>query len=486
MTNDEMQIRAAAEELLGSSINSQRSSCTQHSIARTPDIVLSEDLIAGMTQNGRISNVRRFFCLFVTFDLLLIFLMWLICTMIAGESLKTAFIEQVVHYHIKTSLFDIVMAAVCRFTVLLLFYAMLHLNHWIIVAISTATTSAFLITKVFLFDWTICSQPVFQVLLIISSFVLAWAEAWFFDFRVIPQETQARNWFRVHTDAERAPLLHAVTSESRQYSSVEPGNFFTPMDSPDLSDNEELFAKKPQVGQRRLSRTSGISSSASLPPLTPDRVEEYKAKATTLLKECYDLLTSWDWQIESTRSDGDVVLYMERPKPQGKIFRIIGTVDCPANVLVNQLFDGVETSTTWNKLVSESKKLQQIDENTDIVYQTTCPRGGGIIGARDFVILRHRNRCGKFYISSGISVPLASLPIPKNVIRGENGISCWAAEELPDDEGKCRFTWILNTNLKGWLPQNIVEKSMTHALIDFMSYLRKHVDKTQNGHKTFA
>ena len=86
------------------------------------------------------------------------------------------------------------------------------------VQISTATTCAFLIAKVFLFDvsifeilmyylyyylflfnilwfqWTSANQPVFQVLLILTSFVLAWAEAWFFDFRVIPQETQARNW----------------------------------------------------------------------------------------------------------------------------------------------------------------------------------------------------------------------------------------------------------------------------------------------------
>jgi len=81
MTEDE-QARMAAEALLSGSINSQRSSVTQRSITRTPDIVLSEDLIAGARQNGRMSNVRRFFCLFVTFDLFFTFLMWLICIMV--------------------------------------------------------------------------------------------------------------------------------------------------------------------------------------------------------------------------------------------------------------------------------------------------------------------------------------------------------------------------------------------------------------------
>lgn len=82
MADDERQIRIAAEAILSGSINSQRSSVTQHSITRTPDIVLSEDLIAGARHNGRMSHVRRSFCLFVTFDLLLTSLMWLICTMV--------------------------------------------------------------------------------------------------------------------------------------------------------------------------------------------------------------------------------------------------------------------------------------------------------------------------------------------------------------------------------------------------------------------
>lgn len=33
---------------------------------------------------------------------------------IAGESLNTAFVNQVIHYHIKTSLFDIVVSIFCH------------------------------------------------------------------------------------------------------------------------------------------------------------------------------------------------------------------------------------------------------------------------------------------------------------------------------------------------------------------------------------
>ena len=40
---------------------------------------LHEAVIAGSTTNGRMSAVRRFFCLFVTFDLMFTTLLWIIC-----------------------------------------------------------------------------------------------------------------------------------------------------------------------------------------------------------------------------------------------------------------------------------------------------------------------------------------------------------------------------------------------------------------------
>lgn len=40
---------------------------------------LSEDVIAGSVRDGKMSAVRRFFCLFVTFDLLFTMLLWVIC-----------------------------------------------------------------------------------------------------------------------------------------------------------------------------------------------------------------------------------------------------------------------------------------------------------------------------------------------------------------------------------------------------------------------
>lgn len=45
--------------------------------------LVNEDYIAGYTQDGQMSTVRRFFCLFVIFDLFFISMLWFICIMVS-------------------------------------------------------------------------------------------------------------------------------------------------------------------------------------------------------------------------------------------------------------------------------------------------------------------------------------------------------------------------------------------------------------------
>ncbi|PNF43451.1 hypothetical protein B7P43_G11487, partial [Cryptotermes secundus] len=229
--NVDQQIRAAAEALLTSSASSPQP---------TPHL--------RMRRNGHMSAVRRFFCLFVTFDLLFTCLMWLIIILLNGDDIVSALSKQIVRYDIHTSLFDIVMAAASRFIFLLLFYGFLYICHWWVIALTTAGTCAFLIGKVFLYSWTSANQPVFQVLLVLISFVLSWGEAWFFDFQVLPHELQAMEYMQAFSscpESERAPLLRNYLQNLHRIDDYTEsiGNFYSPVDSPQrmlgYSDDED-------------------------------------------------------------------------------------------------------------------------------------------------------------------------------------------------------------------------------------------------------
>ena len=103
-----------------------------------------------------------------------------------------------------------------------------------------------------------------DVALVLLSFILAWGEMWFFDFRVIPLETKAREVLASYgwlSSNERTPLIRSGDSAGsrriQQYmgsgatASVSEYNFYSPQDTPGHSDDEDWdvegnMANRPQ------------------------------------------------------------------------------------------------------------------------------------------------------------------------------------------------------------------------------------------------
>lgn len=470
MSVSEREIRNVAEVLLtGSHSNqSQLPSVPSHSRQLSPYHYYAsyslhdEDVYVGMSRNNKMSVVRRFFCLLVTFDLLLTGLMWLMCMMlVSGGDIVVSFTSQVVHYHIQTSLFDIVMAATSRFTILLLFYALFRSSHWCAIAITTAGTCAFLIAKVFVFDWAKASQPTFQVMLILVSFVLAWGEAWFLDFRVFSQEMKAKECLlssTMYQESERNPVVRNFISNlpGSRDNPESIANFYSPLESPQDSDDE--------CGAGHI--TSGAKH----------QHQDYSRRGRDILDSAWSLINCPDWQLEKATPEGDTVHSKSIPKGP-KVFRLTAKVHLPAKLLLNQLFDHIEEMPSWNPTVIESERLEIIDNQTDITYQVSAAGGGGVVTSRDFVVLRHWEYKDNAYVSASASVVYPKKPQSKQYIRGENHPGCWVMKPIPGEENWCSFQWLLNTNLNGWLPQYVVDSAFTNVMLEFLVHLRTYAEK---------
>ncbi|XP_034559525.1 STARD3 N-terminal-like protein [Notolabrus celidotus] len=185
-----------------------------------------------------ISDVRRTFCLFVTFDLLFITLLWII-ELNANGGIQKQLDEEVLHYDYRASFFDIFLLAVFRFATLILAYAVCKLRHWWAIAITTAASCAFLIVKVILSK--LLSKGTFGYLLPIISFMLAWIETWLLDFKVLPQEAEDENGYLSIMDAtERAPLMGPGP--------LSDGQFYSPPESVADSDEDLDDKHDPEKG----------------------------------------------------------------------------------------------------------------------------------------------------------------------------------------------------------------------------------------------
>ncbi|XP_045782884.1 uncharacterized protein LOC123879272 [Maniola jurtina] len=460
------QIREAAESLLSSVTIPASYRNMSHSQSVN---LVTEDFVAGHRPQGRMSSVRRFFCLFVTFDLLFTSLMWLICVMMKGETLIQIFDREILHYSIKVSLFDIVIVAILRFLMLILFYAILYINNWSVIALSTGGTCAFLIGKVFVYDWPDASQPVYQVFLILTSFTLAWGEAWFLDFRVLPQEFQAKEFMGQAGPSERAPLLRASRPPRASTHGESTVNWFSPVETPEASPR----LRRP--GEQII--------------LTQDQIDEYKALAEESMHNAFKTIHLPNWRLEKRGVQKGDVVESTQSEQFGKVYRFTGVVDCPATFMYEEFKNNLTKLPEWNPTILKSELIKEIGPGIDLSYQITAGGGRGIIAPRDFIILRRSaalNKEGQIdetnpycYITSGVSVQVPGYPPAKDFVRGHNKVGCWCLtpKAVETAEGKIEqkaiFQWLMCCDLKGKIPQFVLDAAFATVMLDYIVHVRK-------------
>ncbi|XP_033618913.1 stAR-related lipid transfer protein 3 [Fukomys damarensis] len=394
-----------------------------------------------------ISDVRRTFCLFVTFDLLFISLLWII-ELNTNTGIRKNLEQEIIHYRFKTSFFDIFILAFFRFSGLLLGYAVLRLRHWWVIAVTTLVSSAFLIVKVILSE--LLSKGAFGYLLPIVSFVLAWLETWFLDFKVLPQEAEEERWYLAAQAAvARGPLLFPRT--------LSEGQFYSPPES---------FAGEGEEGAGPVP--------AGLPGDSRQEREYVRQgrEATAVVEQI--LAQEEDWTLEKKNEYGDAVYTVEVPY-HGKTFILKTFLPCPAELVYQEVILQPERMVLWNKTVTACQVLQRIEDSTVVSYDVSAGAAGGVVSPRDFVNVRRIERRRDRYLSSGIATTHCAKPPTHRYVRGENGPGGFVVLKSASNPSVCTFVWILNTDLKGHLPRYLIHQSLAATMLEFTFHLRQHV-----------
>lgn len=387
----------------------------------------------------------------MTFDLLFISLLWLI-ELNTASSIKENMKEEVMHYNFKSSFFDIFLLALFRFLVLLVGYAALRLRHWWVIAISTLVSSAFLIVKVILSE--LLNKGAFGYLLPIVSFVIAWLETWFLDFKVLPQEAEEENYYlAARCSVARGPLLFS--------GALSDGQFYSPPESAAGSDDsdDEL------LGKRQLT----------------DEERQYVQQGKAAMEMVDQILAEEEnWTFEKCSEVGDTVHSLETPH-YGKIFILKAVIQCSAEIIYQELMLQPEKMVLWNKTLLACQILQRVDDNTLVSYDVAAGAAGGVVSPRDFVNVRRIERRRDRYISSGMSTVHRSYPATPKYVRAENGPGGFVVLKCPSNPNLCTLIWVLNTDLKGRLPRYLIYQSLGTTMLEFLFHLRERVMEVAAG-----
>ncbi|XP_034414838.1 steroidogenic acute regulatory protein, mitochondrial [Cyclopterus lumpus] len=196
--------------------------------------------------------------------------------------------------------------------------------------------------------------------------------------------------------------------------------------------------------------------------------QEAMGKALCMLED------TQGWKFEITESEGDVICSKVIPGA-GKVFRLEAVLDASMDELYDILFVRVEEMHQWNPSIQQIKVLKHVGAATIVTHEVSAETAGNLIGQRDFLCVRHSCKQKSRVYLGGAAIQLESLPPQPGFVRAEDGPTCIIIQPLDGDMGKSRFTWLLNMDVKGWLPKSIVNQALPRAQLDFTRHLRRRL-----------
>lgn len=159
----------------------------------------------------------------------------------------------------------------------------------------------------------------------------------------------------------------------------------------------------------------------------------------------------------------------------GKVFKLETVIPFSENLILKVLRDDVEECTKWNITVKSSRVALKITNDLSIIHVCVFEQAGGMVSPRDFVNLSKYTFINDQHILAATACKLDQIPESESYVRGENGPTGYIFSRI--DDNSTQLTWILNVNLKGWLPKYLIDQSLSTVQKDFILTLIKHLNE---------
>uniref|UniRef100_A0A7E4UVB3 START domain-containing protein n=1 Tax=Panagrellus redivivus TaxID=6233 RepID=A0A7E4UVB3_PANRE len=407
------------------------------------------------------SKDRQKFLIICIFDVSLAVLLWLLSTVTKSDDWPSAFIQEIDIFEAKflqVSLFDIVIVAFLRTTVLLICFAWLRVNHWLPVAITTGVTTLYISIKA-LFFFTKTNSQLPPYLMILASFTNAWIELWLLPFRVLAHERRDDESIieTPPTEATAVRSLHSHTTEDEFRSALE--------NSSDEDDD--------QLGRLPISTLNSFFR------LTAD-----------IKRQCLDNMTRVE-QVAKER-----ILDIPNWKsinniPEMRYSDTLNSYYCkreftcsPKGLFLASWKDNAQ----WNVQVKSTSVLYPLDQKTELVRIVSQPAMNGYIASRDFVDVRKvlTDESGEGYLCLYASVDEAIsclVPAAAGLVRGINGVNVVRITKSEANPANSVFEFVMCTDVKGKIPKMAIRSTTKSFLLGYLNALERHIAQNMNKYE---
>jgi len=211
-----------------------------------------------------------------------------------------------------------------------------------------------------------------------------------------------------------------------------------------------------------------------------EQFRKYHQTATTVLKQALDLYGDghWtgDWKISTEDKETGDKVYVRKTDAFGNVYAVQAKIKIDPQTLFRIIWEEIGEMQKWNPTVKEFKVVAPLGSQTELVNNASEPILGGLVSSRDFMDVRIWRKINNAICLSARSVQYDPVPPQKGRVRAENKIGLFRVSPA-DGAGPCEVMWMASMDLKGMLPKSVVDRAMNSFLLDYVKYLRKHVEK---------
>lgn len=427
---------------------------------------------------------RRTFGLFCLCDFLLVFLLWTIMLSIKkkNQTFLQMFSYEINHYKISTSMADVVLLSITRDSVLVVVYLMMSGNHWMVAALCAVCSSAFLLTKVFLYPMSDSGQPV-TYFTILGSFAMTWIATYMVDFKKLRnyanQSANHTNFNlpngQVAPDVNDALARVGLTSSSHN----------RPMGHEDAN-SIYVTVNGSEIGEENRIVLPILEEDEDLS--TIEKMAEIESREAFEIGVRLHDLPGEDWKLEECGSLGTCVC-MKQVAELGRVYKLEMVINLSPQQLHSELCN-YEQVPLWDKTVNSTTLLHNINDVTKVLRIVSNEmESKRNIAQREFIVAMRTTTIGNTLYSFGSSIDYPTdnndsanqissssedLSKPREKLtRGECKIMGYIIKKLDNDPEKCEFVRFLSTDIKSWIAQFRVDKAITHMLLNFADCLLK-------------
>ncbi|KAG0212090.1 START domain-containing protein 10 [Mortierella sp. GBA30] len=252
-----------------------------------------------------------------------------------------------------------------------------------------------------------------------------------------------------------------------------------------LQDEGDLKAPHGSGVSNLRSRSRTISASSTkkscLTSASKGKETPYALELVSMEKRFMDYISNteiWEKVYEDSSSSSTNSIQVFQYKSRPMCYKIMATMSNTAAVTFDALCD-LDHRSEWDPMCVEARVLEKVAPGTTIQYVRT--KAVWPTASRDTVVLgtvKDLGSKGLFMVNA--SCEHSSMPerVKEKIVRMETTVAGHIITPLEGDTKRCKLIQILDADLKGWIPDKVIQMVSTKAVPDGLRAVNALIPKT--------